>query len=62
MLLNPRYGIVGLGAMPYFVFVEPLGTVIEFFRYAAMLFLLILVALNLNHAHLFFYRRSLHME
>ena len=54
MLLNPRYGIVGLAAMPYFVFVELLGPAVEFFGYVVMFLLFILGALNLNMALLFF--------
>ncbi|MDZ7834983.1 MAG: glycosyltransferase [Alkalibacterium sp.] len=32
MLFNPKYGTVGLLAMPYYFFVEMLGAVIESFR------------------------------
>ena len=35
MLFNPRYGIIGLVAYPYFFFLEMMGPVIEFFGYAA---------------------------
>lgn len=33
MLFNPKYGAVGLVAMPYFVFVELLGPLVEIFGY-----------------------------
>lgn len=33
MMLNPKYGAVGLLSMPYFLFVELLGAVFEFFGY-----------------------------
>lgn len=33
MLLNPRYGRIGLVSMPYFLFVELLGPVVELFGY-----------------------------
>jgi len=33
MFLNPRYGILGLLSMPYFVFVELLSPVVELFGY-----------------------------
>lgn len=37
MLLNPRYGAVGLLAMPFFFFMEMLGPVIEFTGYFVFL-------------------------
>ena len=40
MLFNPRYGTVGLLSIPYFLFVEMLGPVIEVFGYV-MLFALV---------------------
>ena len=54
MLFNPNYGVVGLAAMPYFVLVELLGPVIEFFGYVAMVVLFFLGALNTHIAVLFF--------
>lgn len=33
MILNPRYGVVGLGAMPYFLIFEGLGPAIELLGY-----------------------------
>ncbi|WP_438444928.1 glycosyltransferase family 2 protein [Gorillibacterium sp. sgz5001074] len=37
MLLNPRYGRIGLLAFPYYVFVELLGPLVEFFGYLTLL-------------------------
>jgi cellulose synthase/poly-beta-1,6-N-acetylglucosamine synthase-like glycosyltransferase len=54
MLFNPKYGVVGLAAMPYFVLVELLGPVIEFFGYVAMVLLIFLGELNSHIAILFF--------
>ncbi len=54
MFLNPRYGIIGMAALPYFVFVELLGPVIEFFGYVAMVVLLAFGLLNLQLVLLFF--------
>ena len=54
MFLNVRHGVVGLAAMPYFVLVELLGPLFEFFGYFVMLFLFILGALNVQMAILFF--------
>jgi len=54
MFLNRRYGIIGMAAMPYFVFVELLGPVIEFTGYVALIVLLVLGLLNLQVAFLFF--------
>ncbi len=33
MMLNPKYGAIGLLSMPYFLFIELLGAVFEFFGY-----------------------------
>ncbi|MEX1274888.1 MAG: glycosyltransferase [Bacteroidota bacterium] len=54
MFLNPRYGIVGLAAMPYFVLVELLGPVIEFMGYLTLFALIALNALNAEMTILFF--------
>jgi cellulose synthase/poly-beta-1,6-N-acetylglucosamine synthase-like glycosyltransferase len=42
MLGNPRYGVIGLLAMPYFFFLEMLGPVVEFAGYAAFVATLII--------------------
>lgn len=54
MLFNPRYGIVGTAAMPYFFFVELLGPVFELFGYLVTLGMLVLGLLNMQMALLFF--------
>lgn len=41
MILNPRYGRVGLLAVPHFVFLEMFGPLVELAGYAAFLFTLI---------------------
>lgn len=47
MFLNPRYGVTGLLAMPFYVIFEMLGPLLEFFGY--MLFAVFLVTGNVNH-------------
>lgn len=42
MLLNPRYGRIGLIAFPYFCLLEGLGPAIEFFGYVSFLLTVIL--------------------
>lgn len=37
MLLNPRYGILGMLSVPYFFFIEMLGPLIEAFGYLAVI-------------------------
>ena len=54
MLLRPRYGPVGLIAMPYFFLFEFLGPVVELFGYVAFALGLILGYLNLSFALAFF--------
>ena len=54
MFMNPRYGAVGMLAMPYFVFFEMLGPVIELAGYAALVLGLTLGVLNWEFAVLFF--------
>jgi cellulose synthase/poly-beta-1,6-N-acetylglucosamine synthase-like glycosyltransferase len=44
MLGNPRYGVIGLLAMPYFFFLEMLGPVIEFAGYLTFVLTLVLGA------------------
>jgi cellulose synthase/poly-beta-1,6-N-acetylglucosamine synthase-like glycosyltransferase len=54
MLLNPRYGTVGLLAMPYFVLFEFLGPVIELLGYLALLLGLLLGIVDVQFALAFF--------
>ena len=54
MLLRPRYGSVGLIAMPYFFLFEFLGPVIELLGYLAFVLGLALGYLNLQFAIAFF--------
>ncbi|MDN5698258.1 MAG: glycosyltransferase family 2 protein, partial [Rubrobacter sp.] len=54
MFMNPRYGTVGMLAMPYFVFFEFLGPVIELVGYLALVLGLSLGVLNWEFAVLFF--------
>ncbi|MEW6047169.1 MAG: glycosyltransferase family 2 protein, partial [Bacillota bacterium] len=53
MLANPRYGVVGLAAFPYFVLVEALGPVIELTGYAALAVSLCLGIVDYTFALLF---------
>ena len=50
MLFNPRYGTVGLLAMPYFFLFEFLGAVIEIIGYIAFVIGLLLGAINIQFA------------
>ena len=54
MILNPRYGVIGLGAMPYFALFELLGPLVEFSGYAVLLLLIVVGGLDLNLLLLFF--------
>ncbi len=54
MILNPRYGIVGLAALPYFTAAELFGPVIEFFGYVVMAVMFALGILDPEMAILFF--------
>jgi cellulose synthase/poly-beta-1,6-N-acetylglucosamine synthase-like glycosyltransferase len=54
MLLNPRYGTVGLVAMPYFFLFEFLGPVVEIFGYVAVPLSLLLGFLDVKFAVVFF--------
>jgi len=53
MLLNPRYGVIGLFAMPYFFFFEMLGPVIELLGYAVVVLAVVLGYLNYQFLFLF---------
>jgi cellulose synthase/poly-beta-1,6-N-acetylglucosamine synthase-like glycosyltransferase len=54
MIINPQYGIIGMGAMLYFVFVELLGPVFEAIGYIALAVMYFLGTLNIDIAILFF--------
>ncbi|HVT03610.1 MAG TPA: glycosyltransferase [Thermoanaerobaculia bacterium] len=54
MFLNPRYGAVGLVAMPFYFFFEALGPVIELMGYILIPVLWYLGILDKNFAILFF--------
>ena len=54
MLFNPRYGVVGLWCLPYFVFVELLAPVIELLGWIGLLLGVAAGLLNTSFAALFF--------
>jgi cellulose synthase/poly-beta-1,6-N-acetylglucosamine synthase-like glycosyltransferase len=54
MLLNPRYGVVGMFAMPYYLFFEALAPAIELAGYFATIAALFLGLLDWRYAQLFF--------
>ena len=54
MLFNPRYGVVGLVAYPYYVFFELLGPIIELGGYLAMTLSILLLPIDLRFVELFF--------
>jgi len=54
MMFNPRYGIVGIGALPHFLFVELLGPVFEAMGYISLVVMYSLGVLNIDIAILFF--------
>jgi cellulose synthase/poly-beta-1,6-N-acetylglucosamine synthase-like glycosyltransferase len=54
MMFNPRYGSVGLVAMPYFLLFEFLGPIIELLGYVAFVAGLLLGFLNAQFALAFF--------
>jgi len=54
MLFNPRYGMVGTLAMPYFLLFELLGPVVELFGYIALVVGLTLGILDFEFAVAFF--------
>jgi cellulose synthase/poly-beta-1,6-N-acetylglucosamine synthase-like glycosyltransferase len=54
MMMNRKYGSVGTAAMPYFLFIELLGPVFEFFGYLSLVVMLAVGILNVNMVILFF--------
>lgn len=55
MVLNPKYGAVGLLAFPYFIFAEALGPLIEFFGYVSFVIMFSLGLLSRDFALLFLF-------
>ena len=54
MILNKNYGIIGMAAVPYFLFIELLGPAFEFAGYISMIVMLALGILNVTMTILFF--------
>jgi cellulose synthase/poly-beta-1,6-N-acetylglucosamine synthase-like glycosyltransferase len=54
MLFNPRYGTVGLIGMPFYLFFEMIGPLIEITGYAVLILAWIFGILNWKYAILFF--------
>ncbi|MBI3110121.1 MAG: glycosyltransferase family 2 protein [Ignavibacteriales bacterium] len=54
MFLNPKYGVIGLAAMPYFVIVELFGPLIEFLGYLILIVMIAMNILNVEMMILFF--------
>jgi cellulose synthase/poly-beta-1,6-N-acetylglucosamine synthase-like glycosyltransferase len=54
MILNPRYGFVGLVGFPYFIFIELLGLFVEFSGYVGLVAFALLHWINATFALLFF--------
>ena len=54
MLFNEKFGVIGSAAMPYFLFVELLGPVFEFFGYVTLAMLWWMGAVNVPMTILFF--------
>lgn len=53
MMLNPKYGRLGLIAMPFFLFVELLSPIVELSGYIILIFSLWMGAINIQFALLF---------
>jgi cellulose synthase/poly-beta-1,6-N-acetylglucosamine synthase-like glycosyltransferase len=54
ILFNPKYGVIGAFAFPYFLFFETLGPFIELLGYAAVIISVILGIINWEFFFLFF--------
>ncbi len=54
MLMNPKYGVVGVAAMPYFFFIELLGPLFEMFGYVSLILMYAVGILNIKMVLLFF--------
>jgi cellulose synthase/poly-beta-1,6-N-acetylglucosamine synthase-like glycosyltransferase len=54
MLFNPRYGVIGVLAMPYYLVFEALGPIIELTGYVVTVVALVFGLLDWRFAELFF--------
>lgn len=54
MLFNPRFGVIGLVVMPYFLVFEMFGPVIEFIGYTVFAFSVAFGLVDINFVFLFF--------
>lgn len=54
MLLNPKYGAVGMFGIPYFIFVEALAPIVEFIGYFCLVIFYLLGYLSTDFVLLFF--------
>jgi len=54
MMLNPRYGVVGMLAVPYYMLFEAFGPLVEFAGYVVVVLALVLGLLDWRLAQLFF--------
>jgi hypothetical protein len=54
MFLNPRYGVTGMVAMPFYMIFEMLGPLIEFAGYILFAIFIILGKINYPFAWMFF--------
>lgn len=54
MIFNPKYGLVGLVSMPYFLFIELLSAVIELTGYLLIIFGVLFSLINIKFALLLF--------
>jgi cellulose synthase/poly-beta-1,6-N-acetylglucosamine synthase-like glycosyltransferase len=53
MILNPRYGTVGMLAMPFYFFFEMLGPIVELFGYGVVVLAVVLHQLDVRFLYLF---------
>jgi cellulose synthase/poly-beta-1,6-N-acetylglucosamine synthase-like glycosyltransferase len=54
LLFNPKYGSIGMFAMPYFFFIEFLGPLIELIGYIILIIFLLTGSIYIEYALLFF--------
>lgn len=53
MLFNPRYGVIGMFAMPFYLFFEMFGPLVELFGYVMVVLALVLGQLDARFLYLF---------